>query len=148
MLKKHEKSFIINIIGVILVFILISPVIAEDEDVFVIKPFYEFKGGRDLFSPKIERDLLQSSSQVDIGSLKLEGIISGRDIETALFIGKSGVKFGYILRNGEFFRENEKKVEGIKGFIKNANEAVLIQGDKEIVFRLSDEFQQQYIRPE
>ncbi len=154
MLKKGiKKSIILKAIVVILVLFIINLYILaenQDNDEFTIKPVYVFlnKGKRDPFKPKYMKDIIPVVDAVDISSLVLLGITETRQSKAALFKTVSGSDVSYIFMNGRMYKENEEIIIDIQGEIKNEKEVVLRQGDKEILFKLSDEVKSPDIRPE
>ncbi len=153
MLKKEIKKDII-LKGIIIVMLLINTafILADDKetDEFVIKPLYVFsnKGKRDPFKPRYKKEVIPVIDTVDISTLVLQGITETKQSKAALFKTMSGSDVSYIFINGKMYKENEEIISDVKGEIKNNKEVVLKQGDKEILFKLSDEVTGPDIRPE
>jgi hypothetical protein len=120
-----------------------------DSDELIVKPIYEFsnKNKRDPFVPRQFRNLLQSNKDIVISTLLLEGITLTKDSKTALFVNRSGGNFNYILADGIFYGENNTRIPEITGEIRNGNEVMLRQGDREILFKMSKETTGSDIRP-
>ncbi len=152
MLKKELKKDII-LKGIIIVIVLLNSifVLADDKDIeeFAIKPLYVFsnKGKRDPFKPRYKKEVIPVIDTIDISTLVLQGITETRQSKAALFKTASGSDVSYIFINGKMYRENEEVISDIKGEIKNDKEVVLKQGDKEILFKLSDDVTGPDIRP-
>jgi len=109
---------------------------SEDEKLFKPLATYQTKGRRDPFvQPQagLTRNVI---NRVDIGMLRLTGVIHHPQRSLALFSVQSGPKFGYLLKGGKLFRENNQPVAGITGEILNTSEVALKQGDDRIVFKL------------
>jgi len=154
MLKISLKRYIIILILTAIIFVMCRFILAADdnnsslatnESDFVIKPLYIFsnKGNRDPFVSRVNQQVFPQMKLLDISALALYGITESDGSKSALFGNKSGNNFGYILKDGEFYEENNNVVPDVKGEIKNDNEVLLIQGDKEILFKLKDQGQEQ-----
>ncbi|HPD18099.1 MAG TPA: hypothetical protein PLF61_00365 [Candidatus Goldiibacteriota bacterium] len=156
MLKKKKQRYII--ICVFLCFFLfvlsgINYVLAQnqEQDVFFdIKPIYEFgfKAGRDPFEARIQKQQIPAIIDVDISTFKLIGITESQGIKTALFMCRSGTPFGFIFVDGTLYGENNKQIHGISGEIKSNDEVLLRQGDKEVLFKLTQDIEGPNIKPE
>ena len=85
--------------------------------------------------------------EVDISTFLLIGITNSQDVKAALFRSKSGSPFGYIFMNGKLQGENERIISDVAGEIKSDEEVVLIQGDREVLFKLSTDVSGPNIRP-
>ncbi len=152
MLKKSKQRYII-IWNIIYFFIygLFSIVFAQEQElVFEIKPVYEFnyKAGRDPFEPRTLKQQIPAIVDVDISTFKLLGITESDGIKTALFMSRSGSPFGFIFIDGVLYGENNKQIPGITGEIKNNEEVILKQGDKEVLFKLTKDIEGPNIKPE
>lgn len=152
MLKKELKKFIILIGTLVILYLTNFLILADDKDAdeFTIKPLYVFsnKGKRDPFKPRYKKDVIPVVDTVDISSLILLGITETKQSKAALFKTASGSDVSYIFINGNMYKENEEIIIDIKGEIRNEKEVLLKQGDKEILFKLSDEVTGPDIRPE
>ena len=154
MLKKKKQRYIIisNIIFLFLynLFIVINIFAQEQELVFEIKPVYEFnfKAGRDPFEPRILNQQIPVIVDVDISTFKLMGITESQGVKTALFMSRSGTSFGFIFIDGVLYGENNRQIPGITGEIKNNEEVLLRQGDKEVLFKLTHDIEGPNIKPE
>ncbi|MCX8092787.1 MAG: hypothetical protein N3E50_01310 [Candidatus Goldbacteria bacterium] len=154
MLKKSRQIYII--ICMIIssfscgLFYVIDIFAQEQELIFEIKPIYEFtfKAGRDPFEPRILKEQIPAMIDVDISTFKLMGITESQGVKTALFMSRSGSTFGFIFIDGVLYGENNKKIPGITGEIKNKEEVLLIQGDKEVLFKLTPDIEGPNIKPE
>jgi hypothetical protein len=144
MLKKDYKKYIMVLkIFLILFFCLcfsFARAIENSEDEFVIKPSYIFKnkGNRDPFKPRYKANILPVVENISISTLVLQGITETQETKAALF-KSSSENTSYILMDGKLYRENEEVVPDIFGEIISEKEVVLRQGDKEIIFKLSDD---------
>ncbi len=149
MLKKSFKRYIIEKIVTVAILFFTCQIMASDtgnvpvstnENDIVIKPLYVFenKGNRDPFISRANQQVFPQLKILDISALKLYGIMESEGRRSALFGNKSGNSFGYILKDGEFYEENNNIVPDVKGDIKSDKEVLLIQGDKEILFKLQD----------
>ena len=152
MLKKSKKSYIIKVIILLFIVALSKPVfiVAEEEEMdFDIKPIYQFqnKSGRDPFEPRYKKELAPAVVEVDISTFLLIGITKSEGANAALFKSKSGNPFGYIFINGKLYGENERIIPDIAGEIKSDSEVVLVQGDREVLFKLSEDGGGPNIRP-
>jgi hypothetical protein len=105
-------------------------------DVFQPSVLYQVKGRRDPFIRSQPGSTYRVVTRVDITILRLTGVISHPQRSLALFNTQTGPRFGYILKGGQLYRENNQLVLGITGEIVNRNEVVLKQGDKRILYRL------------
>lgn len=154
MLKKKEQRDIIisNIIYCFLyIFLVFSFVLAQEQELtFEIKPLYEFnyKAGRDPFTPRTLKQQIPAIIDIDISTFKLLGITESAGIKAALFASRSGTSFGFIFIDGVLYGENNKKIEGISGEFKSNQEVLLRQGDKEVLFKLSPDIEGPNIKPE
>jgi hypothetical protein len=157
MLKKRHKSYIIkngiiNIMVLTAVFFIAGTTTgaAESEDEFEIKPLYIFedKAGRDPFEPRHRKEAVPAMMSVDITTFSLQGITESRGMLAALFKSKSGNPFGYIFMDGKLYGENDRVIPDIAGEIKANNEVLLIQGDREVLFKLDENTDGPNIRPD
>jgi hypothetical protein len=147
MLKTAFKRYIIDkIIYIIMLFsaFCAAPAIAADQqpvDEFEIKPVYEFsyKAGRDPFEPRYKNNSIKINDLIDISALYLMGITVSGGGKAALFSFKNGSNFGYVFMDGKLYGENNTVIEDIKGEINENSEVILIQGDREILFKLHEE---------
>ncbi len=110
--------------------------VAEDEKLFKPQASYQVKGRRDPFVQPQTGPAHNIMNRTDIAVLRLTGVIYHPQRSLALFTTQSGPKFGYLLKNGRLYGENNQSVAGITGEILNRNEVELKQGDDRIVFRL------------
>jgi hypothetical protein len=110
--------------------------LAEDEMLFKPLASYQVKGRRDPFVQPQAGLTHNVMNHVDIAVLRLTGVIYHPQRSLALFTTQSGPKFGYLLKGGKLFRENNQAVPGITGDILSRNEVALKQGEDRIVFRL------------
>jgi len=109
---------------------------ADETEALLLQPRYEARGRRDPFvQPKAGR-LHQVMERVDISTLRLTGVIRNPKQALALFVSQSGSKFGYLLKGGRLYRENQQVIPDITGKVINPRKVVLKQGDKQIVFKL------------
>lgn len=144
MLKKGYKKYIIILKILIILFFSrcfsFAKAIENSEDEFLIKPLYIFKnkGNRDPFKPRYKANIIPVVENISISTLVLQGITETQETKAALF-KSSGENTSYILMDGKFYRENEEVVPGIFGEIISEKEVILRQGDKEIIFKLSDD---------
>jgi len=113
-----------------------AAVTSSDEAFFRPPVVYEARDRRDPFVQPQQGRLRNVLGRVDIDVLKLTGVIYNPRRSLALFRTVTGPSFGYLLQGGKLFSENHQPVAGITGEVRNSEEAVLRQGDKEIVFRL------------
>jgi hypothetical protein len=124
----------------------------SDDTDYVIKPQYIFsnKAGRDPFMPKFKKmGEMNASDKINISALSIVGITESKGEKAALFKTTIGDPFGYIFFDGVFYGPNDTVVDGISGEIKNSNEVLLVQGDKEIIFTLNSDTVTTYsIRPD
>lgn len=153
MLKKKEQRYII--LKIICFFLyglfVINCIFAQEQElVFEIKPVYEFnfKAGRDPFEPRILKQQIPAIVNVDISTFKLLGITESNGTKTALFMSRSGSTFGFIFIDGMLYGENNKQIPGVSGEIKNNEEVLLKQGDKEVLFKLMQDIEGPNIKPE
>jgi hypothetical protein len=153
MLKKARKGTLAFTAAAVMAAILCTFVFAYadigDSEELTVKPIYEFsnKSKRDPFVPRQFRNLLQSNRDVVISTLLLEGITLTNESKTALFMNRSGGNFSYILADGIFYGENNTPIPEITGEIRNENEVMLRQGDREILFKMSKEATGSDIKP-
>ncbi|MCX7698974.1 MAG: hypothetical protein N2114_05865 [Candidatus Goldbacteria bacterium] len=153
MLKKSKQKYIILWIVISSFsygfFSLIDIFAQEQELIFEIKPIYEFtfKAGRDPFEPRILKEQIPAMIDVDISTFKLIGITESQGVKTALFMSRSGSTFGFIFIDGVLYGENNRKIPGITGEIKSNEEVLLIQGDKEVLFKLTYDIEGPNIKP-
>jgi hypothetical protein len=119
-------------------------------DDFEIKPVYVFenKAGRDPFEPRYKTEATQSMADVDITTFSLQGITDSKGTQAALFTSKSGNPFGYIFIEGKLYGENDKVISDVSGEIKENAEVLLIQGDREVLFKLNERQNGPNIRPD
>jgi hypothetical protein len=104
---------------------------------------YQERGRRDpFFQPETGR-LRQALEQVDIENLKLTGIIRDANRSAAIFVARTGPHFGYILKHDRLFGENHQAVPGISGTVRNPKEVLLRQDDRELVYQLTAETNQE-----
>lgn len=109
---------------------------SEDEKLFKPLAQYQLKGRRDPFLQPQAGLAHNVMNRVDIGMLRLTGVIQHPQRALALFAVASGPKFGYLLKGGKLYRENNQPVAGITGEILSRTEVVLKQGDDRMVFKL------------
>lgn len=113
---------------------MVPPVNALDEEV---QPSYNYKGHalRDPFLPISATGLKRVVYIVD---LRMTAIVSSGGTRIALFRRDEGPKTVYRLRYGRLLGNNGKPLPGITGsFLKDDPDVcVLIQGDKELSFRV------------
>lgn len=143
MLKKSFKSYIMALNYAVILAALLMPVCALAGDAdgkFDIKPLYIFQnsGGRDPFSPRYKQETFPTVLAVDITTLTLLGITESNNIRTALFKSKIGSNFGYIFTGGRLYGDNDEIITDIAGEFKNDMEVLLRQGDREVLFKLTD----------
>lgn len=156
MLKNRNERYIIkksiiNIILFIIIIIMPSALPGVDYiDEFEIKPLYVFenKAGRDPFEPRYKKEAAPAVVEVDITTFSLQGITESKGIQAALFKSKSGNPFGYIFMDGRLYGENDKVIPDVAGEIKEGGEVILIQGDREVLFRLNESIEGPNIRPD
>jgi hypothetical protein len=155
MLKKRNERYIIekSIINMVLFIAIsmVSPVFGSDfNDEFEIKPAYIFenKAGRDPFEPRTKKESFPAMVEVDITTFSLQGITESRGMKAALFKNRSGSTFGYIFIDGKLYGENDTVIPYVNGEIKESGEVILIQGDREVIFRLNEDPQGPNIRPD
>lgn len=156
MLKNGMQRDIIykNIIYIalfVLVFLLPCSARAADmTDDFEIKPVYVFvnKAGRDPFEPRHKTQAAPAMMDVDITTFSLLGITESKGMQAALFKSKSGNPFGYIFIDGKLYGENDRVIADVSGEIKQNEEVLLIQGDREVLFKLDDRNNGPNIRPD
>jgi len=151
MLKKQVKSYIINII-LFIVITAFCPVLAQNggvDDELEVKPLYIFqnKADRDPFEPRGKKQAVPPIAEVDITTFRLLGITESGGVKAALFRSKSGNPFGYIFIGTKLYGDNDKVVAGVDGEIKNDEEVILVQGDKEVLFKLEEDMAGNNIRP-
>jgi Tfp pilus assembly protein PilP len=108
----------------------------EDEKLFKPLTAYQTKGRRDPFVQPQAGMTRNVMNRVDIGMLHLTGVIHHPQRSLALFSVASGPKFGYLLKGGKLYRENNQPVAGITGEILSTSEVALKQGDDRMVFKL------------
>jgi len=135
---------------VIILFAVLLPFYAFAEDELSVKPIYEFKsaGARNPFLPRQFSQMAQGEEYVHISALKLKGITISGESKSAIFVSAGGADFNYLLIDGIFYGENSKELNQITGEVKSSYEAVLRQGDKEIVYRLEKPVNENRFRPE
>jgi hypothetical protein len=149
-LKKRQKGgrIVKNTVVAACVAALFCPVIisaadnAAGTDEFEIKPAYIFqnKAGRDPFEPRYKREAVPAMAEIDITAFSLQGItIDAGGGKAALFRSKSGNPFGYIFMDGKLYGENDQVIPDVAGEIRPTNEVLLIQGDKEVLFKLEED---------
>ena len=109
---------------------------SEDEKLFKPWAQYQPKGRRDPFVQPQAGLTRNVMNRVDIAMLRLTGVIHHPQRSLALFSVTSGPKFGYLLKGGKLFRENNQPVTGITGEILSTTEVALKQGDDRMVFKL------------
>ena len=109
---------------------------SEDEKLFKPLAQYQIKGRRDPFVQPQAGMTRNVMNRVDIAMLRLTGVIHHPQRSLALFSVASGPRFGYLLKGGELYRENNQPVAGITGEILNRTEVALKQGDDRMVFKL------------
>ena len=108
----------------------------EDETLFKPLAQYSAKGRRDPFVQPQAGMTRNVMNRVDIAMLRLTGVIQRPQRSLALFSVASGPKFGYLLKGGKLYRENNQPVAGITGEVLNRNEVALKQGNDRMVFKL------------
>ncbi len=109
-----------------------------DEALFVSPQVYTARDRRDPFVQPQAGRLRNVMNRVDIEVLRLSGVISHPRRSLALFATQTGPHFGYLLKGGKLYRENQQPVPGISGTVVSRNEVMLVQGDKKITFRLRE----------
>jgi hypothetical protein len=156
MLKKCAQKYIIRniilyIIAFITVFLMPCPANrAAAADDFEIKPVYIFvnKAGRDPFEPRYKTEAAPAMVDVDITTFSLQGITESKGLQAALFKSKSGNPFGYIFIDGKLYGENDRIIPDVSGEIKENQQVLLIQGDREVLFKLDEQIDGPNIRPD
>jgi hypothetical protein len=156
MLKKSAQRYIIyNIILYIMAFtaVFLLPCAAgsaETADDFEIKPVYIFvdKAGRDPFEPRYKTEVAPAMVDVDITTFSLQGITESKGMQAALFKSKSGSPFGYIFIDGKLYGENDRIIPDVSGEIKENQQVLLVQGDKEVLFKIDEQLDGPNIRPD
>jgi hypothetical protein len=156
MLKKGMQRYIINksllFIAVFTGMLLLPCAVMPDDTIndFEIKPAYDFvyKAGRDPFEPRYKTEAAPAMIDVDITTFSLQGITESKGAQAALFKSKSGNPFGYIFMDGKLYGENERVIPDVTGEIKENAEVLLVQGDKEVLFKLDDQVDGPNIRPD
>jgi hypothetical protein len=108
----------------------------EDEKLFKPLASYSAKGRRDPFVQPQAGLTRNVMNRVDIAMLRLTGVIHHPQRSLALFSVASGPRFGYLLKGGKLFRENNQPMAGITGEILSRTEVALKQGDERMVFKL------------
>ncbi|HDQ26546.1 MAG TPA: hypothetical protein ENN43_07370 [bacterium] len=145
MLKKKAKEYIITIITVFFCLLSVTEAAASSNSAgaLEVRPVYIFenKSGRDPFRPRSMQDEFPAIVEVSITAFSLQGITTDSlGTKAALFRSRSGTDFGYIFINGRLYGENNNVITGIAGEVRSDREVLLIQGDREVLFRL-EEFQ-------
>ena len=156
MLNNGAQRYIIyNIILYIMAFLAAfllpgTAAAAETADDFEIKPVYVFvdKAGRDPFEPRYKTEAAPAMVDIDITTLSLQGITESRGVQAALFKSKSGNPFGYIFIDGKLYGENDRIIPDVSGEIKENQQVLLIQGDREVLFKIDEQLDGPNIRPE
>ncbi len=149
-MKHCLKQNIMKKILIAVSFVFASFFNLFSEDDLVVKPIYEFKSGnlRNPFLPRQFGKMAQGEEYVHISALKLKGITFSGNSKSAMFVSIGGSDFNYLLIDGVFYGENNKEISEITGEVKNNFEAVLRQGDKEILYRLEKPVNENRFRPE
>lgn len=154
MLKKMAKRVKIKTAVVFIVFLAalfaLQPVSADEAENLEIKPSYVFqdKAGRDPFEPRYEKEVAPAFKEVDITTFSLQGITTDdRGMKAALFKSRSGNPFGYIFIGDKLYGENDQVISDVTGEIKSDKEALLRQGDREVLFKIEEDVSGPDIRP-
>jgi hypothetical protein len=109
---------------------------SDDESLFAPTAAFQAKGRRDPFVQPPAGMLHNVMTRVDITVLRLTGVIQHPQRSVALFATTTGPRFGYLLKGGKLYGENQRPVPGVTGQVLDRDQAVLTQGDKRMVYRL------------
>jgi hypothetical protein len=128
----------------------VTAVTAGAPDDFEIKPVYIFvnKAGRDPFEPRYKTEAAPAMVDVDITTFSLQGITESKGMQAALFKSKSGNPFGYIFIDGRLYGENDRVIPDVSGEIRENQQVLLVQGDREVLFKLDEQLNGPDIRPD
>jgi hypothetical protein len=155
MLKKKAKRAKMNIGMVFIAFFLAlfsqgTAAAADEADNLEIKPAYIFqnKSGRDPFEQRSKKEIAPAFKEVDITTFSLQGITTdNKGMKAALFKSRSGNPFGYIFIGDKLYGENDQVIPDVTGEIKSDKEVLLLQGDREVLFKLEEDVSGPNIRP-
>jgi len=113
-----------------------AAITSEDEGLFAPTVAYQGKGRRDPFVQPPAGLLHNLMTRVDIGVLRLTGVIYQPRRSVALFATATGPRFGYLLKDGKLYGENHLPIPGVTGQVLDRDQAVLTQEDKRLTYRL------------
>lgn len=151
---KELNTGLVFLTGFLSLFAILRPApaaaAAEATEDFEIRPIYQFeyKSARDPFEPRHKREAAPAVAEIDISTFSLMGVTESGGIQAALFRNRNGNPFGYIFMDGKLYGENDRVITGVAGEIRDSGEVLLIQGDREVLFRLNETINGPNIRPE